>query len=294
MDIGCAVAAGLLLGLVLGLVIGGSTYARELSRMARFLRRRDPASNARMTVNAVGPGLAEMACAVNAGLDRAAEEHVRAIRAEQDFQRDLSALSHDIRTPLAGAKGYLQLAREEGEPIAREGHLAAAQARIDTAAALLDQLFAFTKAGDPDLAPRIAPVDVRPLVEEILLAHYPAFEERGWESEARFSDGGLVIDADRALLGRIIENLVANAVRHGADAPVIEQRGRALAFSNRVARPDLIDTDRLFDRFYQADTARAGGGAGLGLATAARLARSMGLTLTAALDGDVLRIALAS
>lgn len=294
MDIGFGVAAGLLPGLALGLAIGGATYARELARMARFLRRRDPASNARMTVNAAGPGLTDLAAAVNDDLDRAAEDHVRAIRAQQDFQRDLSALSHDIRTPLMGAKGYLQLAREEEDGAARDRDLAAAQARIDATNALLDQLFAFTKASDPDLAPEIAPVAVRPLVEAILLANYPAFEERGWEPAVHFADDDLVIEADRALLERILENLVVNAVRHGAGATAIEQQGRALTISNRVSRPDLIDTDRLFDRFYQADAARAGGGTGLGLATAAKLAQSMGLSLTAALDGDTLRITLAA
>ena len=70
------------------------------------------------------------------------------------------------------------------------------------------------------------------------------------------------------------------------------QRGRSLTFSNAVADPDAIDADRLFERFYQADTARAGGGSGLGLAVVASLARSMALRATAAIRGTNLQITL--
>lgn len=291
---GFAIAGALALGIGLGFVLASATYARELARMAGFLRGRDPGSNARMTVDALGPGLRELAGAVNDELDRATGERVWALTAQQEFQRDLSALSHDIRTPLTGAKGYLQLAREEAAPGRRGDDLAAAQDRIDATTALLDQLFAFTRAGDPDLALELAPVAVRPLVERVLLAHHPAFERLGWEPALRFEDDRFTIDADEAQLGRVFENLVVNAVRHGSGAPVIEQRAGRVTVSNRVEHPELIDAGRLFERFYQADAARGGGGTGLGLATAARLARAMALELTATLDGDVLTIALTS
>ncbi len=280
------------LGVALGAVLGRKTYAHELRRMARFLRDRDPASNARLTVNAPGSGLHEIAEAVNGELDRETEERVRSLRAQQEFQRDLSSLSHDIRTPLTGAKGYLQLAREELDDDARKHELEAAGARIDATVDLLDQLFAFTRASDPDLAIEVAPVAMRPLVESVLLAHFPEFEQRGWEPVVRFADEGFTFEGDAAHLQRVIENLMVNALRHGAGAPVIEQRGQSVTISNRTSDPRAIDVERLFDRFYQADTARGTVGAGLGLATAAKLADAMGLRLSASLEGNVLRFTL--
>ena len=87
-------------------------FRRELRRMARFLRGRDARSNARMTVEAPGRAFAELAEAVNAQLDAAQRERLEGQRRQQEFQRDLSSLSHDIRTPLMGAKGYLRLAQD--------------------------------------------------------------------------------------------------------------------------------------------------------------------------------------
>mgnify|MGYP000234878430 CR=1 FL=1 len=92
------------------------------------------------------------------------------------------------------------------------------------------------------------------------------------------------------VLARIFRNLTANALRHGAAAPVIEQRGGRVTFENRVDDPDAIDVDRLFERFYQGGGARSSAGAGLGLAIVSQLAAALGATVAASLEGDVLRV----
>lgn len=68
------------LGAALGALAAGATYAMELRRMARFIRERQPRSNARLTVQAAAPALQDLAAAVNAELDRAMEERIAAQR----------------------------------------------------------------------------------------------------------------------------------------------------------------------------------------------------------------------
>lgn len=285
----------LILGICLGLMIAAATYLTEMRRMTRLLRGLEPGSNARLTLGSPAPGARELAEAVNEVLDRDARERVQALRDRADFQRDLAALSHDIRTPLAGAKGYLQLAADEGDPAARERHLGAAMGRIDTTTELLDALFAYTRSADPDLALEREPVDVRPLIERALLNHYPAFEERGWEPQLTCADGALTALGDADALARIMENLLVNALRYGTAAPQVrisaedEERAR-VTVENPVAEPGALDVDRLFDRFYQADRARGTAGSGLGLAVCKNLAEAMGAGIGARLAGDVLAI----
>ncbi len=285
------------LGLAMGAVLVSTRYAGDLSRLARFLRERDPQSNARATV-AAAPGVTELADAVNAELDRSARAHLETLRRQQEFQRDLSALSHDIRTPLMGAKGYLQLARDEEDPSARSRHLDAAAKRIDATTELLDQLFAYTKSTDPDLALELEPVALKPFVEEVLIGQYPAFEKLGWEPRVAFADADVMIEANRDALARILTNLVVNALRHGSSAPSVEEAKTGervcLSISNGVEDPSSLDPERLFDRFYQADAARGAKGSGLGLSVSANLARAMGMELTAELAGSVLTITLAA
>ncbi len=267
-------------------------YGRELRRMAAFLRTRGVRSNARMTTEMPGRSFAELARAVNAELDRADEEQRGAAAAQRDFQRDLASLSHDIRTPLMGARGYVQLAADEADAARRAHYLDAAAARLGAMESLLDQLFAYARANDPDAELDLRPVKVHQVLAGVLVGHFPAFEERGWEPVVDFEDEGVLLEADAEALARIFDNLVANALRYGSGAPTIRQRGRSLTFSNAVADPDAIDADRLFERFYQADAARAGGGSGLGLAVVASLARSMALRVTAAIRGANLQITL--
>lgn len=286
------VAVALVLGIIAGALIAVAIFASDINRMTRFLQQRPAGSNARLTRGASAPGLADLVDAINAELDRSDEARIEVQRSQREFQRDLSSLSHDIRTPLMGAKGYLQLACDEAEPDERAARLNAATDRIDATAALLDQLFSYTKASDPDLELVCEPLELRPLVERVLLGHFLEFEERGWEPELVAQPQDASLCANRDALERILENLVVNALRYGVDAPRIALARGRIRIANRVADPAELDVTRLFDRFYQADTARGKSGAGLGLATAAKLARAMGLELSATLDGDVLVIEL--
>ena len=287
------VLAGLACGVV-GVALAALVYERQLRRLARSLRERDAHSNTRLTVEAPGRGFAELAAAVNGQLDAAQKERVEALRRQREFQRDLASLSHDVRTPLMGAKGYVRLAQDARErPDGEEAvarHLAAAEARLDDMGALLDQLFAYAQASDPDLALDLRPVRVLPLLADVLVGHYPAFDERGWEPQVDFEDEALATDADPEALARIFENLVGNALRHGASTLTVRQRGRVVTFANEVADPSALDVTRLFERFYRADASRSASGAGLGLAVSASLAEAMGMRLSARLEGRMLCI----
>lgn len=285
----------LALGIGVGYLLATALYATDLARIARFLNRRDRSSNARLAAGNPVPSMRRLVDAVNDELDRDAREHAEAVRHQQQFRRDLSALSHDIRTPLTGAKGYLQLASDEPAAQDRTAYLAAAASRIDSTCELLDQLFAYTKSADPDLALELEPTVVAPLVERVLVGHYPEFEARGWEPSLDVPRAATVESCPDAL-SRVLENLVVNALRHGAEAPRIAlddfDGARRLTISNRVEHPEQIDAERLFERFYQADTARGAQGSGLGLAVAANLMQAMGGSIDARLEGDVLAFTL--
>lgn len=282
------VIVGLLVGLVAGIAIGAAAYGRQMRRMARFLRERPAGSNARLGVELPGEASRELARAINAQLDAIQAERIDAMTKAQEFQRDLSSLAHDVRTPLMGAQGHIQLAMTENLSADDERHLRAALRRLDDMRGLLDQLFAYARANDPDRTLDLEPIAVQPLVAEVLVGHYPEFENLGWEPIVDFDDERFTLEADRTALRRIIDNLVTNALRHGSGAPTITQHGNALAFSNPISADAAagIDPARLFDRFYQADDSRGKRGSGLGLAVAQSLARAMHLRLTAALVRD--------
>ena len=295
---GLLLVALLALGFGLGAVFVIGCYATELGRQARFLGCRERLSNARLTCGSRLPGMVGMVDAVNAEIDASDAERVEALRAADEFSRGFSALSHDVRTPLTGARGYLQLAREEADPARKDEQLAAADARLAAMSGLLDELFSYARAADPDTPLELGPVALRPVLEQVLLGHYPEFEARGWEPALDMEDSTIEVTADREALTRIVENLVVNALRHGSGPLAVrvrsvgEKNGFVVEFSNPVADPSAIDADRLFERFYQADASRSTAGSGLGLSVAAKLATAQGMDLSARLEGAELVVML--
>ncbi len=324
-----------IIGIAAGACAAAFLYERELTRMARFVRQRDRLSNQPLAVSLPGPGVARVADAVNAEMDAARVERQAARQEQQAFQRGLAGFAHDIRTPLAGARGFVQLACDDlavtgagtavaadagtaadaatagigaagvgaavgaGAPDARDAsvrrYLAAATRRLDDMNGLLDALYVYTQAIDPDRTLHPEPVALQPALAKALVDRFADFEAQGRTVRLDFEDQSAEIVADREALARILSNVVENALRHGQGDVDIDQRGRSLRFSNAVdpAVAPAIDVDRLFERFYRADPSRTTPGAGLGLASAKSLADSLGLDLAASVESDRFTITLA-
>lgn len=287
-----AAAVALLALAVVVLTVQLARSERELRSIARFLVDRDTLSNTRVTVSVHTRGFVRLGQAINRQIDRHQGERIAAEENKRDLRRGLTYLSHDIRTPLSGAQGYAQLLADEQDETERARYLDVVERRLDDVSGLLDQLYAYAQVQDPDYRIERERVDVSQVLVESLASLYAPFKERGWTPDIQLADEPLIALSDGDSLGRIFRNLVVNALRYGSEAPRIVQEGTAITFSNRVADPEAIDAERLFERFYQGDAARAGEGSGLGLAIVAQLAKALNIKLAARLEGDVLSISL--
>lgn len=287
-----AAAVALLALAVVVLAVQLARSERELRSIARFLVDRDTLSNTRVTVSVHTRGFVRLGQAINRQIDRHQGERIAAEENKRDLRRGLTYLSHDIRTPLSGAQGYAQLLADEQDETERARYLDVVERRLDDVSGLLDQLYAYAQVQDPDYRIERERVDVSQVLVESLASLYAPFKERGWTPDIQLADEPLIALSDGDSLGRIFRNLVVNALRYGSEAPRIVQEGTAITFSNRVADPEAIDAERLFERFYQGDAARAGEGSGLGLAIVAQLAKALNIKLAARLEGDVLSISL--
>lgn len=219
----------------------------------------------------------------NGLIDEADAARLEAAEERRELQRNLATFSHDVRTPLAGAQGYLQLYAVAESDEERSECVAAAIERLGVMRVLVDQLFEYAKAVSDDRELARESVDVADVLGECLAELYPSFVERGWAPEVA-ADEAVEVLADREALTRIVENVLGNCLRHGSGAPRIELRGEngfALSISNEAEGLETLDASRLFERFYRGDAARSTGGSGLGLSIAADLARAMGMSLEA-------------
>lgn len=230
-----------------------------------------------------------------AALQQTIDELERAARREKQFTADIA---HELRTPLTSLAAAASVLAEEAHALSdrprRAAELVVTQVNRmrDLVLELLE--LARTDAGSEPLEmERLQVVRVlRAVVDPVLVARGRGSEEVRIDAEA-----GVVVDADRSRVRRILTNLVDNALVHGA--PPVEVRacrnGLVVEIEVHDHGPGLSDVDprRLFDRFAKSDRSRAGGGTGLGLAIAAGHAAAMGWKIDARNDpagGAVFRV----
>ena len=211
-------------------------------------------------------------------------------KAEKQLKQNITSLAHDIRTPLTGAAGYVQLAQECEDSSRREHYLNTADNRLMELGDMLEELFLYTKLTSEGFELNMSEIQVLPFLSDCLVGFYRQFEEKGITPQVEFESEGLKIWADEECLRRIFHNLIRNALLHGEGGIVIRQKGRCLIFENLVSDNGKPDMDQIFERFYKADSSRRKGSSGLGLFIVKELAERMGGSVRAELSGEKFRI----
>ncbi len=175
--------------------------------------------------------------------------------------------SHELRSPLTTIRtnaGFLL--RDDVTERDRVEAIEDIAAEADRMSRLVDDLLTLAR-GDSGATPEFAPVALRPLVVDIRRT------SRHLNGRLAVSvEGAPVVDGDEDSLTRLVRILLDNADRHGAGAiGLTVTRGdgtTTIEVTDDGPGVSEEELDRIFDRFYQADTARSGPGFGLGLAIA--------------------------
>ena len=265
-------------------------YRAQLLEMARALEETPTESNLRLTVRMSGTAPRRLCQAVNARLDEGRQLRLETQRRERELKYTMACISHDIRTPLAGAMGYLTLL--EGEPERQAEYRSIIDKRLRELDELLDELFLYTRLQSGSLPLECRELAALPPLWDALAEFYPQLEAAGVEPELRFDREDMTLWASPEALGRVYRNLIANALRHGGGGLAVSGRDGVISFSNALPPGPRPDPEHLFDRFYQSSPARAKGGAGLGLSIVRELMERMGGQVSAAIMGDTLEIKL--
>ncbi|MFI6045526.1 sensor histidine kinase [Nocardia sp. NPDC051321] len=208
-------------------------------------------------------------------------------RAAEKSRRELVAwVSHDLRTPLAGIRAMAE-ALSDGV-VSGQADVAsyAEQIGIETnrLSRMVDDLFEMSKINAGALRLELEPVDLRELIDEVLAANRPTAERARVALRAEQPDGRIVVAANDQALGRVLTNLVSNAIAHtppGGEVAISAGAADGQAWA-RVddTGPGIAEADlpRIFEVAYRGTAARspvaADGvptGSGMGLAIAAGL-----------------------
>jgi two-component system sensor histidine kinase KdpD len=198
----------------------------------------------------------------------------------------LAAVSHDLRTPLAGIKAASSALRSvdlQLDETDRAELVTTIDESADRLSGLVDNLLDMSRLQAGVVSPRLTPCDL-PAVAYGALAWLDVQErariELDWPADVPAAL------ADPGLLEHVVANLVGNAVRHAPAGPVALTAGAVddhveLQVIDHGPGVASVDRDVLFAPFQRLGDSPAGQGVGLGLAVARGLTEAMGGTLTA-------------
>jgi two-component system sensor histidine kinase KdpD len=232
-----------------------------------------------------------------AGLVRQGELVEEASRTEAVMQADelrrslLSAVSHDLRTPLAAAKAAVSSLRAEDvsfSPQDTADLLATVEESTDQLTALVGNLLDSSRLAAGVVRPKLAKVYLEEVVQRALVGigrHTTVFG-RGSLDQVKVEVGPTAVMADAGLLERVLANLIDNALRYAPDSVVRINAGRV---GDRV----LINVadeghglsrggeEHLFAPFQRLGDRDNTSGVGLGLSVARGFVEAMGGTIRA-------------
>ena len=217
-----------------------------------------------------------------ANLQRQIEQLEDLSRLQRRFTSDVS---HELRTPLTTvrmAADVLFSARESFDPsMQRAAELL--QTEVDRFETLLTDLLEISRYDAGFAVLESEPTDVGELVRRTADFISPLALRAGSVLRVSVPDGPVVAEVDPRRVGRILRNLIGNAVEHGEGRPVDvtlarDASGVAITVRDRGVGLRPGEAQIVFNRFWRADPSRARqtGGTGLGLSISLEDARLHG------------------
>ena len=278
--------------LLIGVVIGQKAVLqarinRALSRMAGELKEiLDEERDSSLMIFTDNQELMALAGQINRLLAKQRRARADFLHSEISSKKMLSNISHDIKTPMTVVLGYLEIIRLQGD--ANGEMVKKAEQKAQDVIELINQFFTLAKLEAGDMEIELTRLDICAICRETVLSFYEILTEKDFQVHIHIPEHAVYVWGDREALQRILNNLISNAVKYGAEGKFL---GIVLREEQEMVLVDVTDKGRgidkkfaenVFERLFTMDDSRSRQvqGNGLGLTIARNLARQM--------QGDIL------
>ena len=250
--------------------------------------------NRLISVESFGKGYTELA----KELQQYVEDEKKLIeKVEEDRQSVnmmVAGISHDFRTPLTSATGYLQMAEESGELSGKNAeYVDSALRKMRYLRELSDEFFTLSliessKRDESEI------LSLKKHLENVTLDQYEWIEKRGLEFTADIGDDACEINAVEVDILRLLENLYSNARKYAKSRLRVELKKSDKIILRLSNDTDIIrseEIENIFKPFHRASSGEAEG-SGLGLYVAKRIVEKYGGEIRASMEEDIFTIEL--
>ena len=225
----------------------------------------------------------ETAKGINNLLEKFNDSQIDYNRNQKVILQIFTNISHDLRTPITVLKGYIEMlylqSQKEDLPPAIHATIEKMQRNSQELVHSVNNLFNLAKIQSGDMVFHIQKVNLTQVCHEIILEFYTILEEEKFHVEVNIEDKPLYANVDIEAVGRILKNLIDNAIKYGNVGKFLgislykKDNHIYIEVEDHGAGISEKDKIHIFTRAYTADRKK---GNGLGLAISQELANSMG------------------
>lgn len=214
-------------------------------------------------------------------------------RKNHDMEQMMTNISHDLRTPLTSATGYINIVLNSDMPdCERQAAIRTAGQRLTHLEELINSFFELSKIISGNKKPEKQQLDLVSILQEAIVHHYDDFTVQNREIQLNCDKTRLIAASDPNMLMRIFDNLIVNAYKHSSGDLTVTVTGADdihVRFENDL-HDSSMDVSRIFDEFYTTDISRTKGNTGLGLAIAKQFAELLGGEISAEYKNNIFSV----
>lgn len=260
---------GILVVIILLLVTDLFFIKKELKRITKEIKRSKQINSNRLVHEELPQKqILDLIKEVNELFCEAKQQQILYEKTNQKRRKMITNISHDIKTPLTSALGYIDILLQNNlSKKEQQEELTTVKERLIRLEELTYSFFEFSKAlANNEI--QLEEVNIITFLEESIAHFYKDYRKENRNIIFQPTNSKLKIVSNREMLIRIFDNLMMNALKHSKEDLEIKLQKKdkiQISFTNELLCNEL-DMESIFDEFYTVDISRTKGNTGLGLA----------------------------
>lgn len=224
-------------------------------------------TNNLISISTSDKDIRKIAQILNKNLQDLRKQKLQYQNGNQELKRTITNISHDIRTPLTGIIGYMDLIKEEADEHKKQKYLEIIERKANDLALLTDQLFNYSKTMDTPTHIKKETHCINEIIEETLVSFYSIFKANNIVPEIDICKEKIYRNVDKNTMTRVFENILSNVSKYsdGNFKVKLEDNGK-ITFSNKAESLDATTVQKIFGRYFTVENAKKSTGIGLSIA----------------------------
>lgn len=185
----------------------------------------------------------------------------------QELQKSITNISHDLRTPLTAIKGYIDLIRKDNLNKKQSNYLKIISDKVDILTTLTEQLYDYSKCLDLKDKIKKEKVCINDILEDVLVSYYELFKQKNIIPKILIVEKKIFKYLDKNMFVRVLENIISNALKYSEDNFEVNllDNGKII-ISNKAKSLNITNVNKIFNRYYTLQTGSKSSGLGLSIA----------------------------